>query len=111
MSCGNPRNAPCRGVLERVYSYLDSELDQTGYEKIRPPGNDANFKQPVQRLRFPAARAWRRASPPASPRTAAITAVFACQIESHRYWQQLAGRTSPYGGDFTVAGLPDDETC
>jgi len=74
-------------VLERVYSYLDGELDETGYEKIRPPGNDANFRQPVQRLRFPAARARRRAGTPASPRTAAITAVFVCQIESHRYWQ------------------------
>ncbi len=106
MSGGNPRNAPCRDVLERVYSYLDSELDQTGYEKIRPPGNDANFKQPVQRLRFPAARAWRRASPPASPRTAAITAVFACQIESHRYWQQLAGRTSPIRRGLHGRGAP-----
>jgi hypothetical protein len=42
-------------VLERVYSYLDGEPGETGHEQIRPPGNDANFKHPVQRPRFPAA--------------------------------------------------------
>ena len=111
MSCGNPRNAPCRGVLERVYPCLDGELDETGYEKIRPPANDTVFMRPVERPRFPGRLNAAKAGTPASPRTAAITAVFACPVESHRYWQQLAGRTSPYGGDFTVAGLPDDETC
>ena len=102
MSCGNPHDVRWSEVLERVYSYLGGELDETGHEKIRPPGNDANFKQPVQRLRFSAARAWRRAGTPASPRTAAITAVFVCQIErirtscwtgTRRYWTRpTAGR-------------------
>ncbi len=35
MSCGNPHETPCTEVLERVYSYLDGELDDPGHAKIR----------------------------------------------------------------------------
>jgi len=27
MSCGNPHEVPCSEVLDRVYTYLDHELD------------------------------------------------------------------------------------
>jgi mycothiol system anti-sigma-R factor len=35
MSCGNPHEVPCTEVLERVYSYLDGELDGRDCAKIR----------------------------------------------------------------------------
>jgi mycothiol system anti-sigma-R factor len=35
MSCGKPHEVPCSEVLERVYSYLDGELDDPGCAKIR----------------------------------------------------------------------------
>lgn len=35
MSCGNPHETPCAEVLERVYAYLDGELDDLGHAKIR----------------------------------------------------------------------------
>ena len=35
MSCGKPHEVPCTEVLERVYSYLDGELDPPGCTKIR----------------------------------------------------------------------------
>lgn len=35
MSCGNPHEVPCTEVLDRVYAYLDGELDSPGYAKIR----------------------------------------------------------------------------
>ena len=35
MSCGKPHEVPCTEVLERVYSYLDGELDPPGCAKIR----------------------------------------------------------------------------
>ena len=35
MSCGNPHDVPCTDVLLQVYSYLDGELDSSGYAKIR----------------------------------------------------------------------------
>jgi len=28
MSCGNPHEVPCSEVLDRVYSYLDGEMDR-----------------------------------------------------------------------------------
>ena len=28
MSCGNPHDTPCAEVLDRVYEYLDGELDR-----------------------------------------------------------------------------------
>jgi len=34
MSCGKPHEVPCTEVLERVYSYLDGELDPPGCAKI-----------------------------------------------------------------------------
>lgn len=34
MSCGKPHEVPCAEVLERVYSYLDGELDDPGHAKI-----------------------------------------------------------------------------
>jgi len=35
MSCGNPHETPCSEVLERVYAYLDGEIDDPGHAKIR----------------------------------------------------------------------------
>src|SRR5215467_4081856 len=35
MSCGNPHETPCTEVLDRVYSYLDGELDAPDIAKIR----------------------------------------------------------------------------
>jgi mycothiol system anti-sigma-R factor len=35
MSCGNPHEVPCSEVLDRVYSYLDGEMDQTSYSKVQ----------------------------------------------------------------------------
>jgi mycothiol system anti-sigma-R factor len=35
MSCGKPHEVPCSEVLARVYSYLDGEIEGTGYSQIR----------------------------------------------------------------------------
>jgi mycothiol system anti-sigma-R factor len=35
MSCGNPHEIPCTEVLDRVYGYLDGELDDMDCAKIR----------------------------------------------------------------------------
>ncbi len=35
MSCGRPHEIPCSEVLDRVYSYLDGELDQKGYAQVK----------------------------------------------------------------------------
>ncbi len=35
MSCGKPHETPCTEVLDRVYAYLDSELDAPDIAKIR----------------------------------------------------------------------------
>jgi mycothiol system anti-sigma-R factor len=35
MSCGKPHEVPCSEVLARVYSYLDGELEDPGYVRIR----------------------------------------------------------------------------
>ena len=35
MSCGNPHEVPCTEVLALVYSYLDGEMEDTGYVDIR----------------------------------------------------------------------------
>ena len=35
MSCGNPHETPCTEVLDRVYGYLDGELDNVDCAKIR----------------------------------------------------------------------------
>src|SRR5262249_7734596 len=35
MSCGKPHETPCTEVLDRVYSYLDGELDAPDIAKIR----------------------------------------------------------------------------
>jgi mycothiol system anti-sigma-R factor len=35
MSCGNPHETPCTEVLDRVYGYLDGELDDLDCAKIR----------------------------------------------------------------------------
>ncbi|GAA2903061.1 hypothetical protein GCM10010517_69020 [Streptosporangium fragile] len=35
MSCGNHHDTDCREVLEKVYSYLDGELDEGKYADIR----------------------------------------------------------------------------
>ena len=35
MSCGKPHEVPCTEVLDRVYAYLDRELDENSCVKIR----------------------------------------------------------------------------
>ena len=35
MSCGKPHETPCTEVLDRVYGYLDGELDNVDCAKIR----------------------------------------------------------------------------
>lgn len=35
MSCGNPHETDCGEVLERVYQYLDGELDDLAVGKIK----------------------------------------------------------------------------
>ena len=35
MSCGNPHETPCTEVLDRVYGYLDGELNELDCAKIR----------------------------------------------------------------------------
>lgn len=35
MSCGNPHDVDCRDVLDRVYVYLDGEIDNVDLAKIR----------------------------------------------------------------------------
>ena len=35
MSCGKPHEVPCSEVLARVYAYLDGEIEDKGFAKIR----------------------------------------------------------------------------
>ena len=35
MSCGKPHETPCTDVLDRVYGYLDGEIDDMDCAKIR----------------------------------------------------------------------------
>ena len=35
MSCGKPHETPCTEVLDRIYAYLDGELDTTEQSKVR----------------------------------------------------------------------------
>ena len=35
MSCGKPHEVPCSEVLARLYSYLDHEIEDQGYDQIR----------------------------------------------------------------------------
>jgi mycothiol system anti-sigma-R factor len=35
MSCGNPHETPCSEVLDRVYEYLDGELDRERVHVIK----------------------------------------------------------------------------
>ena len=35
MSCGNHHDTSCRDVLDRVYEYLDNELGEPDYAKIK----------------------------------------------------------------------------
>ena len=35
MSCGKPHDVPCSEVLERLYTYLDGEIEGQGYAQIR----------------------------------------------------------------------------
>ena len=34
MSCGNPHAVDCREVLDRLYTYLDGELDTATFEEV-----------------------------------------------------------------------------
>jgi mycothiol system anti-sigma-R factor len=35
MSCGKPHETPCSEVLEAVYTYLDNEMDQVSYTRVK----------------------------------------------------------------------------
>ena len=35
MSCGKPHEVPCSEVLDRVYSYLDGEIDKASGAEIK----------------------------------------------------------------------------
>jgi mycothiol system anti-sigma-R factor len=35
MSCGKHHDTPCTEVLDRIYAYLDGELDATDQSKVR----------------------------------------------------------------------------
>jgi mycothiol system anti-sigma-R factor len=35
MSCGKPHDVPCSEVLERLYTYLDGEIEDQSYAQIR----------------------------------------------------------------------------
>ena len=35
MSCGNPHDTPCAEVLDRVYEYIDGELDRDRVHVIK----------------------------------------------------------------------------
>ena len=35
MSCGKPHEVPCSEVLALVYSYLDGEMEESGYSGIK----------------------------------------------------------------------------
>jgi mycothiol system anti-sigma-R factor len=35
MSCGKPHEVPCTEVLALVYSYIDGEMEESGYVHIR----------------------------------------------------------------------------
>jgi anti-sigma factor (TIGR02949 family) len=35
MSCGNPHETDCGEVLDRIYEYLDHEITEVDYGKIR----------------------------------------------------------------------------
>jgi mycothiol system anti-sigma-R factor len=42
MSCGDHHDTDCGDVLDRVYSYLDGELDAAGYADIRQHLDECN---------------------------------------------------------------------
>lgn len=57
MSCGEPHNVDCRDVLDRVYSYLDNELEDAACAEIRehldtcgPCLREFGLEQEVKRL-------------------------------------------------------------
>ena len=35
MSCGKPHEVPCTQVLDRIYAYLDGELEDVDCAKVR----------------------------------------------------------------------------
>lgn len=35
MSCGKPHEVPCTQVLDRIYAYLDGELDDSDCAQVR----------------------------------------------------------------------------
>ena len=65
MSCGKPHETPCTEVLDRVYGYIDGELDDMDGVKIRSIWMNA---APAC-----ASTAWRRRSSAWWPSIAAVT--------------------------------------
>lgn len=57
MSCGEPHDVDCRAVLDRLYSYLDNELEDAACTEIRehldactPCLREFGLEQEVKRL-------------------------------------------------------------
>ena len=74
MSCGKPHDVPCSEVLARVYTYLDGEIEDTGYAEIRehldecgPCLREYGLEEAVKRLCTSAAVP-RRCRPTCGPR-------------------------------------------
>ncbi len=82
MSCGNPHEVPCSEVLDRMYSYLDGEMDQVSYAQVRvhldecgPCLREFGLEEAVKRLvhkhcgheQVPAAQAGGRLAAPPGP--------------------------------------------
>jgi mycothiol system anti-sigma-R factor len=48
MSCGNPHETPCTEVLDRVYGYLDGELDDL--DECGPCLREYGLEEAVKRV-------------------------------------------------------------
>jgi len=35
VSCGKPHEVPCSEILDRVYSYIDGEMDKVSYDQVK----------------------------------------------------------------------------
>ena len=68
MSCGNPHETPCSEVLDRIYDYIDGELDDAErrheikhhLEECAPCLREYGLEEAVQRLGLRAAQPLRR---------------------------------------------------
>ena len=85
MSCGKPHDVPCSEVLARVYSYLDDEIETTGYAQIRehldecgPCLREYGLEEAVKRLVH---KCCGSEAVPAGLRTKVLSRIHAVRIE------------------------------